>query len=317
MGRFFLPRLFLWASHFVLALVVLIVLLWHPAMRSVWVLAALLSFSTVLISTTTNVNPVKYRYEARRLWHLSRQDDLTGLLNRRGLRERLAGMTVDRLVLVSIGLERLKPVDDLFGREVVEQLFRQAAKRLSECLQPADILALPNGDEFVVLRKHAAAQEDPLAFAQRLIACLIEPFGIDGVSVQIGACAGLVCSEGSGERPEALLSAADIALREAREAGAGQVRQFTVMMSARLLRRHQLEQEFQAALRNREFLLFYQPLFDCRSLTLRGFEALARWQHPQRGMIGPDEFIPVAEAGGMITALGEYVLDQACHAARA
>jgi EAL domain-containing protein (putative c-di-GMP-specific phosphodiesterase class I) len=88
-------------------------------------------------------------------------------------------------------------------------------------------------------------------------------------------------------------------------------------MSARLMCRHQLEREFETALRNRDFMLLFQPLFDCRSLRLRGFEALARWQHPERGMIGPDEFIPLAETGGMITALGEYVLEEACRAASA
>ena len=167
----------------------------------------------------------------------------------------------------------------------------------------------------MILRKQAPAQEEAIAFAKKLIACLSEHFKIDGLSVQVGACAGLVYSEGGGEVAEALLSAADIALREARAAGTGQLRQFTEVMSARLLRRHQLEQEFEAALHNQEFLLFYQPLYDCRSLKLIGFEALARWQHPVRGMIGPDEFIPVAEAGGMIIALGEYVLNEACRAA--
>ncbi|MDE2318355.1 MAG: EAL domain-containing protein [Rhodospirillales bacterium] len=276
---------------------------------------SLLLLVTSLISATTDSKLVERQLEARRLWHLSRHDDLTGLLNRRGLRECLNKMSGGRLALISIGLARLKPVDDLFGREVVDKLFRQAAERLTANLRPGDILAMPAGEEFVVLHKQGATHEDPLAFAQHLIGCLSEPFKIDGVTVQIGACAGLVCSEGSGEGAESLLSAADIALREAKAAGAGQARHFTMAMSARLLRRHQLEQEFEAALRNREFLLFFQPLFDCRSLTLRGFEALARWQHPERGMIGPDEFIPVAETGGMITALGEYVLDEACRVA--
>ena len=276
---------------------------------------AAVSLLLLLTSAAMYANLLERQLEARRFWHLSRHDDLTGLLNRRGLRESLAGMTTGRLLLVSVGLERLKPVDDLFGREVVDKLFRQAAGRLSKCLSPADILALPGGFEFVILRKQAPAQEEAIAFAKKLIACLSEHFKIDGLSVQVGACAGLVYSEGGGEVAEALLSAADIALREARAAGTGQLRQFTEVMSARLLRRHQLEQEFEAALHNQEFLLFYQPLYDCRSLKLIGFEALARWQHPVRGMIGPDEFIPVAEAGGMIIALGEYVLNEACRAA--
>ncbi|HTQ71865.1 MAG TPA: EAL domain-containing protein, partial [Acidocella sp.] len=276
---------------------------------------SLLLLVTLLISATADAKLGEREQEARRLGYLARHDDLTGLLNRRGLRERLEELATGRLVLVSIGLERLKPVNDLFGRDVVDKLFCQGAERLALCLAQEDILALPGGDEFVVLRARALAPEADMALARKLIACLSEPFLVDGVTVQIGACAGLVRSDGSGERAEALLSAADIALREAKAAGGGQIRLFTEVMSAKLLRRHQLEQEFQGALRNREFLLFYQPLFDCRSLKLRGFEALARWQHPARGMIGPDEFIPVAEAGGMITALGDYVLEEACRAA--
>ncbi len=279
---------------------------------------SLLLLVTLLISATADAKLVERQLEAARLGYLARHDDLTGLLNRRGLRERLDELAATpglRPMLVSIGLERLKPVNDLFGRDLVDKLFCQAAERLALCLEPGDILALPGGDEFVVLRAGGVAPEADMALARQLIACLSEPFLVDGVTAQIGACAGLVRSDGSGERAEALLSAADIALREAKAAGAGQIRLFTEVMSAKLLRRHQLEQEFQGALRNREFMLFYQPLFDCRSLKLRGFEALARWQHPARGLIGPDEFIPVAEAGGMITALGDYVLEEACRAA--
>lgn len=276
---------------------------------------SLLLLVTLLISATADAKLSERRLEARRLRHLLRHDDLTGLLNRRGLRERLARLATGRPMLVSIGLERLKPVADLFGREMVDKLLCQAAERLLAGLAPGDVLALPGADEFVVLRPEASGREAALELAGRLIACLSEPFLIGGVTAQIGACAGLVRGDGGGEGAEALLSAADIALREAKAAGAGQIRLFTEVMSAKLLRRHQLEQEFQAALRNREFVLFYQPLFDCRSLKLRGFEALARWQHPARGMVGPDEFIPVAEAGGMIIALGDYVLEEACRAA--
>lgn len=277
---------------------------------------SLLLLVTLLISATADAKLVERQLEAKRLWHLARHDDLTGLLNRRGLRERLEELTTGRPMLVSIGLERLKPLNDLFGRELVDKLFRKAAERLAGRLEQGDILALPGGDEFMVLRAEKAGCEEAQAFARGLISCLSEPFVVEGTTVQIGACAGVVCSDGAGARAEALLSAADIALREAEAAGAGQVRLFTDVMSAKLLRRHQLEQEFQSALRNREFLLFYQPLFDCRSLKLRGFEALARWRHPVRGMIGPDEFIPVAEAGGLIAALGDYVLEEACRAAR-
>ncbi len=286
-------------------------------LASVIATVSLLLLVTLLVSATMDAKLVERQLEAKHLRHLSRHDDLTGLLNRRGLRERLSSMTGGRLVIISIGLERLKTVNDLFGREVVEELIRQAAERLSIEVMKTDILASPGTEEFVVLRRHAVAEEDALALSYRLIARLSEPFEIGGVTLQIGACAGLACSEGTGEVAEALLSAADIALREARLAGAGQAREFNMAMSARLLRRHQLEQEFRGALRNREFLLFFQPLFDCRSLKLCGFEALARWQHPERGMIGPDEFIPIAEAAGMIVTLGEYVLAEACRAASA
>lgn len=280
---------------------------------------SLLLLFALLVSALADSKLAERQLEARRLWHLARHDDLTGLLNRRGLREKLEKLTVDsngRPLLISIGLDRLKPVNDLFGRELVENLFCLAARRLSARLRQGDILAKPSGGEFVVLRAKAGRVETGMALAQELISCLSEPFVIDGVTAQIGASAGVVHGDGGGERAEALLTATDIALREAQSAGGGQVRLFTAEMSARLLRRHQLEQEFQGALRNRDFKIFYQPLFDCRSLELRGFEALARWQHPARGLIGPDEFIPVAEAGGMITALGEYVLEGACRAAR-
>jgi diguanylate cyclase len=279
---------------------------------------SLLLLVTLLISATADAKLVERQLEAKWLWHLARHDDLTGLLNRRGLREQLDRLTCvpeARPMLLSIGLERLQPVNDLFGRELVEKLLCQAAARLAAQLAEGDVLAQPGGDEFVVLRAEPPTPEDAAALGTQLIASLSEPFAMDGVTAQIGASAGLVRGDGGGESADALLNAADIALREARGAGGGQVRLFTAEMSARLLRRHQLEQEFQGALRNREFLVFYQPLYDCRSLKLHGFEALARWRHPVRGLIGPDEFIPVAEAGGMIMALGDYVLEEACRTA--
>lgn len=279
---------------------------------------SLLVLVTLVLSANAEAKLAERQVEARLLHHLARHEDLTGLLNRRGLREKLDEPSVTlgpRPMLLCIGLDRLKPVTDLFGRELVDKLLCQAAGRLAGKLQDGDILAQPSRDEFVVLRTGTPDLEQMQGLARTLIHCLSEPFIIDGVTAQIGASAGLVSWDGAGERAEALLSAADIALREAIAAGGGQVRLFTAEMSATLLRRHQLEQEFQAALRNHEFELFYQPLFECRTLKLRGFEALARWQHPARGMIGPVEFIPVAEAGGMIIALGDYVLEAACRAA--
>lgn len=275
---------------------------------------SLLLLVTLLISATTDAKLAERQMEARRFWHLARHDDLTGLLNRRGLRERLEHLAAGGTLLISLGLERVKPVTDLFGREMLDKLLCQAAERLAGVLEAGDLLALPGGDEFIVLRAGDVGAEDAAALARKLVACLADAFTIEGVNVQIGACAGLARGSGA-EGAEALLIAADIALREAKAAGSGQWRLFTEAMSARLLRRHQLEQEFQGALQHREFMLFYQPLFDCRSLKLRGFEALARWQHPARGLVGPDEFIPVAEAGGMIVALGDYVLEEACRTA--
>lgn len=279
---------------------------------------SLLLLITLLISATADVKLAEREQEAERLWHLARHDDLTGLLNRRGLYEQL-----DKLaekpgaypMLLSIGLERLKSVNDLFGRELVEQLFCHAAQRLLTLLQEKDVLALPGGDEFVVLRAEALSVEAASIFAREVVALLSAPFVVEGVTMQIGAAVGLVCGEEATKGAETLLNAADIALREAKAAGGGQVCLFTPEMSSRLLRCHQLEQEFQNALHRREVLLFFQPLYDCGGLQLRGFEALARWQHPIRGLIGPDEFIPLAEAGGMINALGDYVLEEACRAA--
>ncbi len=131
---------------------------------------SLLLLVTLLVSATADAKLVERQLETKRLWHLARHDDLTGLLNRRGLRERLGELAATpglRPMLISVGLERLKPVNDLFGRELVEKLFCQAAERLVQCLERGDILALPGGDEFVVLRAELSGPDDSIALAQQ------------------------------------------------------------------------------------------------------------------------------------------------------
>ncbi len=253
---------------------------------------------------------------ARRL-RPPRHDEVTCLLNRRGMRDKLKSFARGSPMLLCLGLEWLKPVDDLFGRDGVNELLVEAAARLGARLQDGDILARAGGDEFMILRAESLGRDAAIAYARAMINCLSQPFTLKGGKAQISACAGLARGYGHGETAEGLLDAVHIALGQARAAGAGQVRLFTEVMNERLSRPPQWEEEFQAALRDRDFLLLFQPIFACQSLTLCGFEALARWRHPGRGMIGPEEFIPIAEAGDMIGAFGTYMLEAACRAASA
>lgn len=282
------------------------------------VAVGLLLLAALLIGVVLEAQQTEKRAYTKRLQYLARHDELTGQLNIRGLQEQLDHMDEafhKDVVLIRIGLRRVAQVTDLFGQEITDELFRQVSKRLSQHLQMADILCKPKGNEFLVLRTQLQPKSDAEALANHLVATVSEPFIIDGVTVQLGAAAGVVCRKITAGETEALLNDGSIALQRARLLGSGQVRLFTPEMGLELLRHHQLEQALQEALANKQISVFFQPLFDCSPVRLRGFEALARWNHPVYGCVLPSEFIPIAEASGMISALGQYVLSEACRVA--
>lgn len=282
------------------------------------VAAGLVLLVALLIGVVLEAQQTEKRAYAKKLQYLARHDDLTAQLNGLGLREkldRLVEETERDVTLVRVGLRRVAQVTDLFGQEITDELFRQISKRLSTQLYEDDLLSKPSGNEFLVLRAQRLSKSEAEAFASQLVAAVSDPFVIDGVTAQLGTAAGVVCRILAAGETESLLNDTNIALQRAKTLGNGQVCLFTPEMGLELLRHHQLEQALQGALQNRQISLVFQPLFDCSPVSLTGFEALARWHHPIYGCVLPGEFVPIAEASGMISALGQYVLSEACRVA--
>ncbi len=260
---------------------------------------------------------------AERLHYLAHHDPLTGLANRSLLRERIAAAITraaasgENLALLSLDLDRFKAVNDLHGHPTGDQVLIRVAARLRAAARGAEIIARLGGDEFVILLPVGADAERASQTAQRVIATLIEPFEIGVQFAQISTSIGIALYPGHGATPDELLKNADTALYSAKRAGRGVARLFDPAMDAELQRRRHLEQDLRLAIRRRTLAIHFQPLFKNDGTTLAGFEALARWPHPEHGAISPADFIPLAEESGLIVPLGRLVLETACAEAAA
>ena len=258
--------------------------------------------------------------------HLSLHDALTGLPNRRQLDQFLsqhlapaAGAPQPGLALLSLDLDRFKPVNDALGHAVGDQVLQEAARRLAALAGPGGMAARVGGDEFILaLPQAAGAATAPLdldALCARVIAALCEPFCLEGQVVFIGTSVGVSLAPAHARTPDELLRRGDIALYEAKAAGRNTWRLYTDAMNAHVLARRQIEGELRTALADGQLRLHYQPRYALPGGALRGLEALVRWQHPERGLLLPQEFIPLAEETGLIRPLGEWVLHTACQEA--
>ncbi len=258
------------------------------------------------------------------------EDALTGLANRSRFRECLDDALADRaaatggqdhdcptaLAVLLIDLDRFKAVNDSLGHAAGDALLRAVGSRLFAALHPQDVLARLGGDEFAVILARPLDQAIITGLTTRLIELLGRPFLLDGDIASIGASIGAAClPAGESLDAEALLHRADLALYEAKRDGRGRACVFRHELRERADARRLLEQDLRAALPLDQFELFYQPQLDLGTNRLVGFEALIRWRHPVRGLVPPDDFIPLAEELNIISAIGDWVIEEACHEA--
>jgi diguanylate cyclase (GGDEF)-like protein/PAS domain S-box-containing protein len=257
------------------------------------------------------------RAEAR-LAFMAQHDGLTGLPNRNLLRQQMDEMlqharrSSDKMAVLMLGLDNFKAVNDTLGHGVGDKLLRSVAKRLRSTLRKQDTLARLNSDEFAIVQSGLARPEDAVLLARRLLEAIGEPYLLDGHSVVIGASIGISMAPGDGEESEKLLKHADLALSRAKNDSRGTFSFFESGMDARAQGRRKIEIDLRDAIQGDVLRPYYQPLIDLSSGRITGFEALVRWPHPERGMVSPAEFIPVAEETGLINALGGLMLRRAC-----
>ncbi|MGY3532475.1 EAL domain-containing protein [Bradyrhizobium sp. USDA 4452] len=251
---------------------------------------------------------------------MARHDALTRLPNRTLLAERieLAVAQVGRgsgFAVFCLDLDNFKQVNDTLGHPVGDELLCAVADRLNACVREVDTVARLGGDEFAVIQCGVQGGEEAERLARRIVECVGAPYELNGHRVVVGCSVGISMSPGDGTTGEKLLKNADVALYRAKMEGRGTWRFFEPAMDASLQRRRAIELDLREAMAKDEFSLYYQPLYDLHLDRICGFEALLRWHHPKRGLVPPDQFIPIAEEIGLIGPLGEWVLNRACEQA--
>ena len=249
---------------------------------------------------------------------LARVDPLTGLPNRLLMRERLAEALArlqrdgEACAVLLVDLDRFKPVNDTLGHPVGDALLAKVADRLRSTVRPTDTVARIGGDEFIILQAGIGEAAHAQALARRLVDLIGRTYMVEGHLLTIGASVGVALAPADGVSADKLLKNADLALYRAKLDGRGTYRFFEPEMDARMQARRRLELDMRQALARREFQLHYQPQMQLDGDRLIGCEALIRWKHPERGMVSPLDFIPLAEEIGLIVPIGEWVIRQAC-----
>ncbi|MBV8765048.1 MAG: EAL domain-containing protein [Hyphomicrobiales bacterium] len=247
---------------------------------------------------------------------MAHHDTLTGLPNRAYLTERIEDALRDirvsgRFAVHYLDLDRFKEVNDTLGHAAGDMLLRLAGRRLKKCVRASDLVARLGGDEFAVLQFDVAEDGQAEELAARIVRSLSTPFRLGPHYANVGASVGIAVAPGDGHDVQALIKNADIALYEAKAGGRRTYRRFLRSMEAGLQERRKIEVDLRGALSRGEFIVEFQPIISLTSGETEGFEALIRWQRPQRGQVAPSAFIPIAEEIGIIEPIGEWVLREA------
>jgi diguanylate cyclase (GGDEF)-like protein/PAS domain S-box-containing protein len=266
------------------------------------------------------INDVTERKKSeQRIAFMAHHDALTGLANRAAVTQQIEEAAArqrrrgDSFTVLLLDLDRFKHVNDTLGHSAGDALLRQAAARLKAMLRETDVLARLGGDEFAIIQSGETSQRAAAGvLADRIIEIFAIPFDIDGNEVNIGTSIGIALAPEHGTNPDSLLKMADMALYGAKSAGRNGYRFFDPDMGAAADARLALENELRRAIAQNEFELHYQPIIDTKTRRICSAEALIRWRHPTKGMIAPDNFIPLAEDTGMIAQIGMWVLRTAC-----
>ena len=253
--------------------------------------------------------------------YLAEHDSLTGLPNRLLLGARLdhaiatAALRGSQLAVLFLDLDNFKNINDCLGHAIGDMLLQSVAQKLTDCTRTRDTIARQGGDEFIIVMPLEKSTDDAGLAAEKILCHVSQPHTIDGHMLHVNASIGISAYPLDGLDAATLLKNADTAMFHAKKSGRNNYQFFNAEMNVRAVERHSMEVHLRGSLQRGELVLYYQPKIDLRTGEAAGVEALLRWAHPQRGMLLPDEFIPLAEDCGMIGPIGAWVLREACQQA--